>query len=50
MTARPLAAPSLVVLSEPTPEDIAALEDGLYGFNVAATGTYRVIASGAIRT
>jgi len=31
-------APSLVVLSEPTPEDIVALEDGLYGFNVAATG------------
>jgi GNAT superfamily N-acetyltransferase len=31
--------PPLVVLSEPTPEDIAALEDGLYGFNVAATGT-----------
>jgi len=28
----------LVVLSEPTPEDIVALEDGLYGFNVAATG------------
>ena len=28
----------LIVLSEPTPEDIVALEDGLYGFNVAATG------------
>ena len=31
-------ATSLVVLSEPTPEDIVALEDRLYGFNVAATG------------
>ncbi|WP_136619904.1 MULTISPECIES: GNAT family N-acetyltransferase [Mesorhizobium] len=30
-------ATSLVVLSEPTPEDIVALEDRLYG-NVAATG------------
>ncbi len=28
----------LVVLSEPAPEDIVALEDSLYGFNVAATG------------
>ncbi|WP_051371086.1 GNAT family N-acetyltransferase [Mesorhizobium loti] len=28
----------LVVLSNPTPDDIAALEDQLYGFNVAATG------------
>lgn len=28
----------LIVLSEPTPEDIVALEDSLYGFNVAATG------------
>ena len=28
----------LIFLSEPAPEDIVALEDGLYGFNVAATG------------
>lgn len=28
----------IAVLGDPAPEDIVALEDGLYGFNVAATG------------